>query len=163
MRATRSHSLDVKEETAKLVLNTASLELGDVSLQSGTSDGAAEVQTATAREFDETNERGIFSFAKALPAGSKARLSVAFKGELTGDMLGYYRSTGGPDGKIKYTLTQFEVQEVYRQSLWSGSLKCFLAVLSSLRLQGGRSRAGTSRSSRRPLRSRSSPASTRST
>ncbi|KAI0713398.1 peptidase family M1-domain-containing protein [Earliella scabrosa] len=100
--------LDVKEETAKLVLNTASLELGDVSLQSGTSDGAAEVQNATAREFDETNERGTFSFAKALPAGSKARLSVAFKGELTGDMLGYYRSTGGPDGKIKYTLTQFE-------------------------------------------------------
>ncbi|KAI0806986.1 peptidase family M1-domain-containing protein [Fomes fomentarius] len=98
--------LHVNKETSKLVLNTASLELGDVSLQSGTD--AQDVQTASAREFDDANERGIFSFGKALPAGSKARISVSFKGELTGDMLGYYRSTGGEDGGIKYTLTQFE-------------------------------------------------------
>ncbi|KAI0373350.1 leucyl aminopeptidase [Pilatotrama ljubarskyi] len=97
--------LHVDKETSRVVLNTANLDLGDVSLQSAALEG---VQTASAREFDTANERGIFSFAKALPADSKARLSVTFKGELTGDMLGYYRSTGGKDGELKYTLTQFE-------------------------------------------------------
>ena len=71
------------------------------------------MQSATSRQFDETNERGIFSFPKALPVGSKARLSLSFKGPLTNDMLGYYRSTGGKDGELTYTLTQFEVAYVF--------------------------------------------------
>ncbi|KAI0668551.1 leucyl aminopeptidase [Trametes maxima] len=97
--------LQVNKETPKVVLNTASLELGDVSLQS---EGASDIQAAATSEFDTVNERGIFSFAKPLAAGTKARLSASFKGELTGDMLGYYYSTGGKDGELKYTLTQFE-------------------------------------------------------
>ena len=88
------------------MLNTANLELGDISLHSG---ALKDIQPATASNIDEKNERGIFTFAKALPADSKARLSVSFKGTLTGDMLGYYRSTGGKDGELTYTLTQFEV------------------------------------------------------
>ena len=99
-------SLQVIKETSKVVLHTASLELGSASLQS---DALQSVQDAQTREFDEKNERGIFSFNTALPAGSKARFSIPFKGALTGDMLGYYRSTGGKDGELKYTLTQFEV------------------------------------------------------
>ncbi|KAI0747687.1 peptidase family M1-domain-containing protein [Daedaleopsis nitida] len=100
--------LQINKETSKLVLNTASLDLGDVSLQR-TGDGAdSTVHAASVREFDEGNERGIFSFENPLPAGSTARLSVTFKGGLTGDMLGYYYSKGGKDGEIKYTLTQFE-------------------------------------------------------
>ncbi|CDO74865.1 hypothetical protein BN946_scf185004.g15 [Trametes cinnabarina] len=97
--------LHVNKETSKIVLNTANLELGDVSLKS---DALQDVQTTSSREFDTANERGIFSFAKALPQDAKGRLSVTFKGELTGDMLGYYRSSGGKDGELKYTLTQFE-------------------------------------------------------
>nr|VWO96865.1 Probable aminopeptidase N PepN (Lysyl aminopeptidase) (LYS-AP) (Alanine aminopeptidase) [Ganoderma boninense] len=97
--------LQVIKETSKVVLHTASLELGGASLHS---DALQSVQDAHTREFDDKNERGIFSFDKALPAGSKARFSVPFKGPLTGDMLGYYRSTGGKDGEFKYTLTQFE-------------------------------------------------------
>ncbi|KAI8998978.1 leucyl aminopeptidase [Trametes punicea] len=97
--------LHVNKETSKIVLNTATLDLGDVSLKS---DALENVQVASSREFDNVNERGIFSFEKALPANAKARLSVSFKGELTGDMLGYYRSTGGKEGELKYTLTQFE-------------------------------------------------------
>ncbi|KAI9056855.1 leucyl aminopeptidase [Trametes sanguinea] len=93
------------KETAKIVLNTANLELGDVSLKS---EALQDVQTASEREFDTANERGVFSFAKPLPQNAKGRLSVTFKGELTGDMLGYYRSSGGKDGELKYTLTQFE-------------------------------------------------------
>ncbi|RDX52652.1 hypothetical protein OH76DRAFT_1553921 [Lentinus brumalis] len=95
----------VNKETSTLVLNTANLELGDVSLQS---DALKNVQSVASTKFDEANERGIFSFAKALPANSKARLSLSFKGPLTGDMMGYYRSTGGKDGELTYTLTQFE-------------------------------------------------------
>ncbi|KAI0637348.1 leucyl aminopeptidase [Trametes polyzona] len=98
--------LTVNKDTSTIVLNTANLQLGDVSLKSG---GSLEnVQTASGQEFDPVNERAVFSFAKALSAGTSARLSATFKGDLTGDMLGYYYSTGGKDGELKYTLTQFE-------------------------------------------------------
>ncbi|KAI0695406.1 peptidase family M1-domain-containing protein [Cerioporus squamosus] len=95
----------VNKETSTLVLNTANLELGDVSLQS---DALGSVQSAASTRFDDANERGIFSFEKALPAASNARLSLSFKGPLTADLLGYYRSTGGKDGELPYALTQFE-------------------------------------------------------
>ncbi|KAJ8489143.1 hypothetical protein ONZ51_g3140 [Trametes cubensis] len=97
--------LQVNKETSSIVLNTAKLDLGEVTLRS---ESLEDVQTASSRDFDAENERGIFSFTKPLPANAKARLSVSYKGELTGDMLGYYRSTGGKDGELKYTLTQFE-------------------------------------------------------
>ena len=106
MHADVRHSLQVNKETSKVVLHTASLELGNASLQSDTLQSVQEEHT---REFDDKNERGIFFFSKALPVGSKARLSIPFKGDLTGNMLGYYRSTGDKDGEFKYTLTQFEV------------------------------------------------------
>ncbi len=98
--------MQVIKETSKVVLHTASLELGNASLQS---DALQSVQDEHTREFDDKNERGIFFFSKVLPAGSTARFSIPFKGDLTGNMLGYYRSTGGKDGEFKYTLTQFEV------------------------------------------------------
>lgn len=60
-------------------------------------------------DFDSNMERGILSFKKALSAGSKAQLKIAFEGQLTGAMMGYYRSVGGEDGKKVYALTQFEV------------------------------------------------------
>ncbi|TBU29067.1 peptidase family M1-domain-containing protein [Dichomitus squalens] len=97
--------LQVIKETSKVVLNTANLQLGEASLHS---DVLQSVQNEHTREFDEKHERGTFYFSKALPAKSQARLSIPFKGELTGDMMGYYRSTGGKNGEFKYTLTQFE-------------------------------------------------------
>ena len=103
-------SLQVKKETSTVVLNTAKLELGTVSVLVTPAGGAApHTMEASSRDFDETFERGLFSFPGALPAGAKARLSLAFKGALTGDMLGYYFSKGGADGETVYTLTQFEV------------------------------------------------------
>jgi aminopeptidase 2 len=45
-----------------------------------------------------------------LPAGSKAELKIIFEGELTGNMLGYYKASWEHEGKTKYyALTQFEV------------------------------------------------------
>ncbi|OJT04088.1 Aminopeptidase 2, mitochondrial [Trametes pubescens] len=96
----------VNKDTSTVVLNTANLDLGEASLKTG---GALEtVLDVSKRELDTENERVLYSLAKPLSAGASARLSVAFKGELTGDMLGYYRSTGGKDGELRYTLTQFE-------------------------------------------------------
>ncbi|KAL1947447.1 hypothetical protein VTO73DRAFT_14408 [Trametes versicolor] len=96
----------VNKETSAVVLNTANLELGEASLKTG---GALDtVLDVSKRELDTENERVVYSLAKPLSKGASARLSVAFKGELTGDMLGYYRSTGGKDGELRYTLTQFE-------------------------------------------------------
>ena len=103
-------SVQVKKETSTVVLNTAKLELGTVSVLVTPAGGAApHTMEASSRDFDETFERGLFSFPGALPAGATARLSLAFKGALTGDMLGYYFSKGGADGETVYTLTQFEV------------------------------------------------------
>lgn len=60
--------------------------------------------------LDTASERVAYSVNDTLPAGSKAFLKVSFKGELTGSMMGYYKSTYEEDGKPKYyALTQFEV------------------------------------------------------
>lgn len=126
----------MNKETSSIVLNTAKLDLGEVTLRS---ESLQDVQTASSRDFDTENERGIFSFAKPLPANAKARLSVSYKGELTGDMLGYYRSSGGKDGELKYTLTQFEVVT----SISNSMLAVYLAS-NSQQLLGGPSPAGTS-------------------
>ncbi|KAH9923974.1 ERAP1-like C-terminal domain-containing protein [Epithele typhae] len=98
-------SLDVKEETDTIVLNTAKSVLGDVALRL---DGAAAAQAATAREYDAKTQRATFTFAAPLRKGAKARLSVAFANELDASLMGYYRSTGGADGRTVYALTQFE-------------------------------------------------------
>lgn len=110
-------SVTVNKDTSTVVLNTANLELGEASLKTG---GALEtVLDVSKREIDTENERVVYSLAKPLSKGASARLSVAFKGELTGDMLGYYRSTGGKDGELRYTLTQFEVGLQWSNFLWS--------------------------------------------
>ncbi|KAH9857712.1 leucyl aminopeptidase [Lenzites betulinus] len=98
--------LHVNTETNTVVLNTANLELGEAALKSGSALERAE--TPSAHAFDTTNERVTYTFPSALAAGTSARLSVPFKGVITGDMLGYYLSTGGKDGELRYALTQFE-------------------------------------------------------
>ena len=67
-------SLQVKKETSTVVLNTANLELGAVSVLVTPAGGAApHTMEASSRDFDETFERGLFSFPGALPAGATAR------------------------------------------------------------------------------------------
>ena len=61
-------------------------------------------------EIDTVMERVTYTFPSVLPAGSKAELTIAFGGKLTGSMAGYYRSSWEHEGKKKhYSLTQFEV------------------------------------------------------
>ncbi|KAF9246581.1 hypothetical protein BU15DRAFT_39568 [Melanogaster broomeanus] len=99
-------NLEVKVETSSLVFNVADLEVSDVSLYSHD----LEIQQVdTSRSFDSEAERGTLNFLTALPADSKATLSITFSGKLTGSMMGYYKSTYEQDGAKKvHSLTQFE-------------------------------------------------------
>ncbi|EIW81938.1 hypothetical protein CONPUDRAFT_81582 [Coniophora puteana RWD-64-598 SS2] len=100
-------SLDVTTETSTLVFNTTDLDLIDASLSS---DALGSVQTPTSQSFAAEWEEGTLSFARALPAGSKAQLRIAFAGKLTGALLGYYKSEFTENDGMKgiYTLTQFQ-------------------------------------------------------
>ncbi|KAG8217461.1 hypothetical protein J3R82DRAFT_5606 [Butyriboletus roseoflavus] len=98
--------LQVKEKTSALTFNAADLELSDISLYSH---DLKVHQVNMSRTFDSETERGTLDFPTALPANSTATLTVAFSGELTGTMMGYYKSTYEDDGEKKvYSLTQFE-------------------------------------------------------
>jgi aminopeptidase 2 len=104
---TNSISLDVKKETSTIVFNSANLKLNDASLYS---DELKIKQVDPSPSLDDQAERCVLSFSTPVPAGSKATLSVGFSGELTGAMMGYYKSSFEHDGTKKYyALTQFEV------------------------------------------------------
>ncbi len=102
-------SLKVNKETSKVVLNSLFLDLDQVSLHS---DALHVQQEPSSKEFDPVQQRVVFTFADALPADSTARLTIAFKAAITGHMMGYYKSTGGADGKTIYALTQFQVSGI---------------------------------------------------
>ena len=69
-------------------------------------------QEPTTREVDARRERVALEFAKALPAGSKAKLDILYHGALTGNLAGYYRSHWVKEDGVthSYALTQFEVR-----------------------------------------------------
>lgn len=101
------HSLDVKKDTSKIVFNAADLKLSNIAL---TTSGAKSSSFSPASiDFDTKMERCALEFPHAIPADSKAQLKIAFEGPLTDALMGYYKSTGGEDGKEVYALTQFEV------------------------------------------------------
>lgn len=97
------------KDTSKIVFNTAKLALGTAYVSSESLKQTV-VQASKAFTFDEENERATISLPTSLTAGSKIQLKIDFEGELTGAMMGYYRSAWEHEGKTKYyTLTQFEV------------------------------------------------------
>jgi aminopeptidase 2 len=78
-----------------------------------TSNALAGQQELTVSAIDKTQERTTFQLSRNLPAGSKAELLITFSGEITGSMMGYYKSSYEVDGKTKhYALTQFEVWDI---------------------------------------------------
>lgn len=97
----------MKEETSALTFNVADLELSDITLYSH---DLRMHQVNISKTFDSETEQGTLVFPTVLPANSTATLTIAFSGELTGAMMGYYKSTYEGDGEKKvYSLTQFEV------------------------------------------------------
>ncbi|KAG1730487.1 peptidase M1, membrane alanine aminopeptidase, partial [Suillus occidentalis] len=98
---------DVKKKTSTIVFNSADLKLNDTSLYS---DELKIMQVDHSPSLDDKVERCVLSFSTPVPAGSKATLSMSFSGELTGAMMGSYKSSFEHDGTKKYyTLTQIEV------------------------------------------------------
>jgi len=78
-----------------------------------TSNALAGEQVLAVSSFDKTQERTTFQLPRNLPTGSKAELKIAFSGEITGNMMGYYKSSWEHEGKTKhYALTQFEVRSM---------------------------------------------------
>ncbi|EIW77439.1 hypothetical protein CONPUDRAFT_84517 [Coniophora puteana RWD-64-598 SS2] len=101
-------SLDIKQETSSVTFNIADLELTAASISS---DHEADVarQPYASKSLDAEREEGTLVFARAIPAGSRAQLSIAFSGELTDSLMGYYKSAFTQDGEESvYALTQFE-------------------------------------------------------
>ncbi|KAJ7741960.1 leucyl aminopeptidase [Mycena maculata] len=98
--------LAIRNATSRIVLNAADLELQNIYIS--LEDGKALIPISEAA--DKLSERVTLLLPVALTAGSRARLFIAFTGQLTGSMVGYYRSlTTGPDEDKKYcALTQFE-------------------------------------------------------
>ncbi|KZV81200.1 hypothetical protein EXIGLDRAFT_779983 [Exidia glandulosa HHB12029] len=107
-----SVDLEVNDDTSKIVLNSLDLDIAPAKLVSDALQG--EIATSTA-SIDKDKGRATFEFAKTLPKGSKARLTLPFVGKLTDSMIGYYISAYEQDGKKKYcALTQFEPVEARR-------------------------------------------------
>ncbi|KAF6764898.1 leucyl aminopeptidase [Ephemerocybe angulata] len=99
-------SFDVVRDTSTITLNSAQLNLGKVTVYS---DALKSEQIPTGQDFDTVQERATFNLSTALPAGSKGEIKIAFSGELTGSMVGYYKSSWEDEGKTRnYALTQFE-------------------------------------------------------
>jgi aminopeptidase 2 len=93
------------------VLQIFSNRLTISSFRSVYSDVLKAEQVTTAAAFDKVQERTTYQLTNTLPAGSKAELKIAFGGELTGSMMGYYKASWQHEGKTKYyALTQFEVR-----------------------------------------------------
>lgn len=67
-------------------------------------------QVPTEEVLDQTSERVALNLNTTLPVGSRVLLKLAFKGQLTGSMMGYYKAAYEKDGKTRfYALTQFQV------------------------------------------------------
>lgn len=96
--------------------------------------------------FDEDNERATIKLPTTLAAGTKVVVKIDFESELTGSMMGYYRSAYEVNGKTEYyALTQFAVRSVQ-----SYAFVGLTHIPRSPRQHAKPSRVGTNPCSRRP-------------
>ena len=105
-------SLDVKEETSSISLNTLELDIHSTSIASG----GREVTSSPTITYHDASQVTTISFDQALPAGSKAQVTQVFTGYLNDKMAGFYRSSyQGEDGSTKYlAATQMEPTDARR-------------------------------------------------
>jgi aminopeptidase 2 len=97
-----SFSLEVKEETTSISLNTLELDIHSTCIAI---DGS-EVTSSPKVTYNEANQVTTISFDQVLPAGSKAHVTQIFTGSLNDKMAGFYRSSyQGEDGSTKYLAT----------------------------------------------------------
>ncbi|KAJ6541995.1 leucyl aminopeptidase [Mycena vulgaris] len=99
--------LDIVVETSSIVLNCSDdLDLGNASVSCSSLE-ANQVQSAQIAGKDLGSV--TLNFLAALPAGSKAQLTVHYNAMLRGSMNGYYKSAWQRDGQTEYyALTHFQ-------------------------------------------------------
>ena len=137
-------SLDVVKDTSLIVFNAAKLDLRSARVSSASLKQEI-IQESSVFAFDEETERATIELPAALVADTKVVAKIDFDGDLTGSMLGYYRSAYEVNGKTEhYSLTQFEVRSDSSLSVSA------LIVSRSPRQHAEPSLAGTNPSSKRP-------------
>jgi aminopeptidase 2 len=88
-------------------LNSSNLEVTHSSVYADT---LKEKLSAVSSDLDAELNRLTIALPKPLPSQSKAQLKLAFRGPLTGNLTGYFKSTWDDKGvKRNYALTQFQV------------------------------------------------------
>ena len=102
-------SLDVKKDTDSITFNTAELTLGPLTVTSSAFN-EPQVHPSSVLTLDKATERATLKLTSKLVEGSTVQVRIPFEADLTGGLMGYYRSAYEADGKTKYySLTQFEV------------------------------------------------------
>src|SRR5258708_1981403 len=92
-----SHSLDVLQDTSELTFNSSGITISHPSVYSEALASSVDIDPSVT--FNEKRSRATVKLAKALPAGSKAKFKIAYKGKLLSNMTGYYKSVWDHDGK----------------------------------------------------------------
>ena len=105
-------SLEVKEETRSISLNTLELDIHSTKI----TNGGTEITSSPEMKYHEPDQVTTISFDKSIPAGSKAQLIQTFTGSLNDKMAGFYRSSYvDRDGSTKYlATTQMEPADARR-------------------------------------------------
>jgi len=105
-------SLDVKEDTTSISLNTLDVDIHSTKISAG----GSEVTTSPNLAYNEDSQMTTISFDKKIPVGSKAQLTHTFTGTLNDKMAGFYRSSyKDKDGNKKYIAsTQMEPTDARR-------------------------------------------------
>ena len=92
-------SLETKDDSSSIALNTLEIDILSTTISSGGSQITASPKT----EYNEDTQTTTISFDKKISAGSGAQLDITFTGTLNDKMAGFYRSTyKEKDGSIKY-------------------------------------------------------------
>ncbi|EMC91137.1 hypothetical protein BAUCODRAFT_39278 [Baudoinia panamericana UAMH 10762] len=110
-------SLDVKDATKSITLNTVDLEIHETKVSSGD----RTISASPTLSYDEDKQTTKIDFDQTIPGGSKAQLFLRFTGTLNDNMVGFYRSSyKDQDGTQKWLgTTQFEATDARR------ALPCF--------------------------------------
>ena len=105
-------SLEVKEDTTSISLNTFEVDIHSTTIAAGDS----EITASPKVSYNEDNQTTTVSFDKAIPAGSTAQVTQTFTGYLNDKMAGFYRSSyKGSDGSTQYiATTQMEPTDARR-------------------------------------------------
>ena len=109
--------LDVVEESSSISFNSVDIKIHSAKVSSPAVDSISEPESS----YDEDTQTTKLSFKEKIPAGSKAKVSLAFTGTLNENMAGFYRSSYKlKDGTTKYiATTQMEPTDARR------SFPCF--------------------------------------